>query len=297
MNVQVGVGMVACAFVFGLVGCSGKSGDPFAPKRPPFLDTSIAKDTSNTSTVNLAKDFADAWELLQKTSSPDNRDAALRAGFNMIDANYYDFREQLYTRRAVSDLTFDLVNLSLSFAAAISGGEQAKTVLASLISAVTGTKLALAQDIYNNKATLAIISQMDALRTQKRADMEGRIGKDLAFYPVTMAIKDLADYYEAGTVASALSTITETASTENKNAQEKLLSVRRKFQRDAAGKSLQSYIRKPGTADVADTDHLDKLKKWMKEKKVLVTVPEFIDTEDFAKERSEAVKELITDVP
>ena len=271
-----------------LVIVAGCHQDPFAPGAPPFLDS------TRTELIKKYNDWPkviDEYEHADAASRQTKRDRIVEDLLTLVDTKYYDFRRSLYTGRAVTDLGFDLTNLGLSFAATISGGEQTKTILSALIAGVTGTKLAVNENLFTNKTSLAIITKMDAMRTAQRLKIETQLDRNAQEYPLHSALKDVADYYDAGTVITALTAITETASQEKAVAQKELTDYRtEKYLPDDASATLRRYYKPDGK--IINAENAQRLKTWMGQNEVDVSVTTFLNGASYADKRAKAVKDL-----
>lgn len=129
----------------------------------------------------------------------------------LVDHNYDDFRYRISGGKSVVDTAFDITSLGLTSAATITNGVQAKTVLAGLATAVTGTKLAIDKNVFAETATYVLIAHMDGRRELVRAQLNASLKQSDVTYPLPMAIGDLYRYYQAGTLPEALKESTKQA--------------------------------------------------------------------------------------
>lgn len=130
------------------------------------------------------------------------------------------FQYRISGSKAIGDALFDITSLGLTAAATITGGSQAKTVLAGLATAVTGSKLAVSQNMFAEKATYVLIAQMDAARQEVGTRVRGSMTQPIDKYPLAIAISDLYEYYQAGTLPAALNAVASDAAQTSNVAQE-----------------------------------------------------------------------------
>jgi hypothetical protein len=69
---------------------------------------------------------------------------------------------------------------------------------------------------------IAIVAKMLALRADKLVIIRQSMAKETGEYPLSQALDDLMDYYQAGTFIGALQSVTEHASADKVKAQEAL---------------------------------------------------------------------------
>ncbi|MEO1748652.1 MAG: hypothetical protein AAFR27_08555, partial [Pseudomonadota bacterium] len=77
---------------------------------------------------------------------------------------------------------------------------------------MSGSQAAYQRDVLLDQTLQATISQMRADRSTVKARIVGRYDANQLEYTLQMALSDLADYERAGTLSSALSSISGTAS-------------------------------------------------------------------------------------
>ena len=208
----------ALSSVVFLVGCASLS-KPRVPKTLDHYSTKILY-----SEEQLAKDKA-AYEIaignaIRSASNAAGRfdeaktirDSVIYKIKADIDAYYYEYEILFNNRRAGADIAGDILELSLSAATTITNGERAKTVLASILSFVQGSRLSINENYFREKTTAAIISQMRANRTRVKNDIIKKLS-DLnpVQYSLNEALGELTDYFYEGTIIAGIIGLTNEA--------------------------------------------------------------------------------------
>ncbi len=103
-----------------------------------------------------------------------------------------------------------------------SWGGAAKAALGAAITGVTGAKVSFDKNAYFAKTLPALVASMQASR--KEVLLRIRKGLELGDdkYPLTQALVDLEDYYNAGTIPGAITGITASADEASRKASEEL---------------------------------------------------------------------------
>jgi hypothetical protein len=137
-----------------------------------------------------------------------------------IRDNYGQFEEMLNTNRATWETGADFAELALAAATTISGGEQAKTVLAAILTAVKGGRLSVDKNFFREKTTDAIVSALRSARTKQDTVIIGKMAQlGPEQYTFEEAWNDLVDLYYAGTLTSGFQVLAEQAATDAKQAE------------------------------------------------------------------------------
>jgi len=124
-----------------------------------------------------------------------------------IQANYNEFKLRFFENRAKFDTASDWAELALSGAATIVAGERSKTILAAVLTAAKGGRLSVEKNWFREKTTETLISAMQAERDKRWTIIVLKLGADANSYSLDEAWGDLVDFFYAGTLESALSSI------------------------------------------------------------------------------------------
>ncbi|HJR09283.1 MAG TPA: hypothetical protein VJ842_18635 [Pyrinomonadaceae bacterium] len=143
-----------------------------------------------------------------------------------IDALYNDFEEQLFTRRAGSNLLFDITELGSAAAINITNGERAKNIISVALAAFKGGRKSLDENFFKERTIQTIISQMQASRAQVEGVIIQKRGKEVAEYSLDEALGDLVNYFYAGTLQKGLQNLAKEAGQNAINAEKRVLQLK-----------------------------------------------------------------------
>lgn len=129
----------------------------------------------------------------------------------LIDVNYNSFERRLNADRTYSNLAADLVSIGVTSASTLVGAAETKTILSAVATGITGGRASVDKNFYQQQSLSAIITTMRAERTKELTILRDSETDNLADYPMTRALTDLADYYNAGTLMNALGAIVSDA--------------------------------------------------------------------------------------
>jgi len=202
-----------------LAGCSAFSGYP-----TNYQNTSavIATDTpylaSDVRTRENSSSAADRGGL----NPQQYRDAVIYARMEVIDIYYYDFESKLVGSYDGLSLGADLTTLVLNGLGATTGSAATKAALAAASEGVVGANAAVNTDLFYKKTLPGLVAQMRASRQTALVTIKTGLQKPVAQYPLDEALLDVNTYYVAGTLPSAVSTITSNAGAEKSTADAQL---------------------------------------------------------------------------
>lgn len=141
-----------------------------------------------------------------------------------IDANYHEFESQLFTGRAKGNVLADITEIGAAAAINITNGERAKNIISVLLAGFKGGRKSIDDNIFMQRTTAVIISQMQASRSHIEAQMLKNLREqDVNEYSLEAALGDLINYFYAGTLQKGLQELAQqtgqTAISEKKNAE------------------------------------------------------------------------------
>lgn len=214
-----------CATLMGLwlTGCATYRGIPREPMNLHHVTTTLESQ--------LEADFEKLEQKGTTEITPDERNDYINKTVTIIDVHYSQFVNGLGTEKRTKDMVVDFAELSLNLAGAAVGGAGTKTVLAAISAGVTGTDSAFDKNYFYDTALSSLIAQMNADRTEVYSrivwGMQQETEGDEA-YLWSQAVRDLIDYYNAGTLQHAAFSIKKEAGAKQEEAEEeiKLLMVR-----------------------------------------------------------------------
>jgi hypothetical protein len=122
-----------------------------------------------------------------------------------VDGWFADLEERLYQQRAGFNTLADFAELGLAGAGALTHGEHAKTVLATILGVGKGTRLSYDKNWFREKGTESLINAMRAGRNSKLAGILNKMTANRANkYTLEEAWSDMIAYYQAGTLQGGL---------------------------------------------------------------------------------------------
>jgi hypothetical protein len=154
--------------------------------------------------------------LYYSSKTVDQRDRIVTGRLVLMDIRYIQFIRSLTVDKQQLDAATDILSISLNLAGAATSAVRAKTNLAMLAAGVTGAKTSIDKHFYFEKTVPALVTSMNASRKGVMTRILDGLTGDLTQYPFERAISDLNDYYMAGTLNSAISSIQADASDREK---------------------------------------------------------------------------------
>ena len=151
------------------------------------------------------------------------RDRIVREHMAHIDQYHEAYKMALHLEISTDKFIFDFADLGLTFAATITGGESAKSLLSAAALLVSGTGMAIDDNYLKTQAAEAIISQLDTNRNDVRLLIEKKLlDQDGVQYPIAQADVDLLNYFASGSIVNAILGLAKESADRNKKSKEKL---------------------------------------------------------------------------
>ncbi len=138
------------------------------------------------------------------------RNRVLYELMGIFDDYYYKNTVNIRDGVVGKNLLVSFSGIATSFAAALAGGEQIKTVLSAISGGLQTINGTFDKEALLNTSVQALRFQMDASRAVVAAGIIEAMDKNLADYPLEAGLRDLIRYYDAGTVTSALTALAQT---------------------------------------------------------------------------------------
>jgi hypothetical protein len=170
----------------------------------------------------------------QAQSDSGARDQLVGELLLLTDLYYEDYKESLYSFTSGTDFLGNATITAMNAVSTVAGGKEFKTLIAALTTGVSGVKSEYNRSILRDKTLQAIFKQMDASRAQVNTNIQRSLkatrgNSSLSDYPITEALRDVVAYYNAGTMAGALTAIEANASAAEQKAKDDLNSAVRKI--------------------------------------------------------------------
>ena len=221
-NATRATALAVCLLSF--LGCSA-----YRPRSPRSL---------SSYTSEASKSFSPGWlaaynampeaTAAEQAAKQEVRNSLLSEMVWLVDRNYGRFETAFYANKATEDIAGDFAGILLGGATVFTGSTHAKTVLSVVAAAATGGKASIDAHWYNTQTRDAIVAEMRALRTSQLASIMTNMGQPLSEYPLSQGLLDVQDYYQDGSISSALQAISQSAVKDATAAKATLDGVKRK---------------------------------------------------------------------
>lgn len=139
-----------------------------------------------------------------------HRNELLNQMIFLADRDYAEYETSLYVSSATLNTATDLAVLGATGAATAlsSGGSLVATgVLTGLASALTGGRLAVQDNFFQQHGRIAVIATMRALRARAAVALTRGMRKSVPAYPLSRGILDVQAYIHSGSTVAALQSI------------------------------------------------------------------------------------------
>lgn len=173
-------------------------------------------ETSTTCTPATTKTPAAAGVSASQTADPlkarQLRDFMINRIRVDIEVNYREYESRLFFSRGETNLGGDFLELGLAFAGTVSKGERVKSVLASALSGVRGTRLSYDKNFFREKTIEIIVSQMQTSREEVKNRILDKMNRLPAKeYSFEAAWVDLAELFYSGTLQGGIQALANQA--------------------------------------------------------------------------------------
>lgn len=220
------------------------------------------------------------------------RDEIVNARIYATDLHFGAFQQDLRQEGIELNLSSDIAVIGLNLAGTLVGSAATKSMLAAASGGLVAAKTSFDKNVYFEKTMVVLLGEMVAQRKSVLVRIRGNLVKSVDEYPLTQALVDLEDYYNAGTIPGALMEIAEESGAKAKKATEDLEDIIvYKYTKDSAAKLLLNFLMPDGRNEVKASK--DKLREWM-DKNGLADeeIPFFIHGSQYADKRLQAVRGL-----
>ena len=202
--------------------CSTLSGTPKSPLE--FSDTRTRSYDSEDIINQYAKEFAQ--QATQEVTSLEKRNALISKALTIMDVRYAEFINSTETNRKNKEMFSDLVELSMNLAGTAVGAAGTKTILAAISAGVNGINGSIDTNYFYEKTFQSLVAQMNADRKEVLVNLTSGMTLPLENYQWSQAVHDLVDYYNAGTLLGAISSIQKEAGKKEDFAVSQIMGIR-----------------------------------------------------------------------
>jgi hypothetical protein len=192
----------------------------------PSRSTNTSDDLSALAIYNKSEVIAfynaSSNSVRNGKAQKDYRNEVVNGRLAAIDIQYNLYQQSLYEQGIGTNILTDWVILGLGGATTVVGGAATKAALGAAITGITGAKVSIDKNAYFDKTLPALVAKMQATRKEVLVRLRTGLNKDVDVYPLTQALVDLEDYYNAGTIPGAIAGVTASANADGKKADEEL---------------------------------------------------------------------------
>lgn len=250
--------------------CSIVNGYPAQPDNLPTTVTSLDPKTLN----NLVTEY-------NNNATAEERKKAIRnqiifSDISQIDKNFNSFKSDLNSQENILRLGTDFIGLALAGLGATIPGAGTKAALAAASAGVIGANAAIDKDVLYQKTIIALVTEMEAQRSQEFAKIITNTNSDTTKYPLEFASKDLQDYYQAGTLVNALEGVNQSASTKAQTGKNQVAAaLSAQYNYTNLSKKIESYWIPDGKT--VNTPNEQKINACMTQKNIVGSIPFLIN--------------------
>ena len=194
--------VAAVLLIFGMTACIGHIRGPAVPAS---ISTPIYKDSQFAGDVQKYREATDpANPKPDPTTAKAYRDRIVYGLMADIEYLFRDYESRLFIDSAKFNIGGDFLELGLSTAATLGNGARTKTILSALGAAVTGNRISIDKNFFRQRTFEALVNAMESRRSAMEKRILDQIIKSVDLYPFEAAIKDLREYFFAGTLEGGL---------------------------------------------------------------------------------------------
>lgn len=180
-----------------------------AQKTPPILKDN---ETSafNAEQIKKLRDKAVAGNTEDATLA---RNRLIAVTVEQVDTVFNDYRKKSRKRTDTLSFLFDFLEIGASSAISILNGERGKTLVGEGLSLFQGSRSAFNKDFRFLERQI-LFNKMVAKRSQKLTEIYKKLDVDTNTYSWEQARQELREYFFAGTIDEALSSLSRDTGTE-----------------------------------------------------------------------------------
>jgi hypothetical protein len=172
--------------------------------------------TGNYTLQNYADDLAD-YDKKTAEAAVAVRNKMVYSLMAEIDYVFYDYETKLFLNEGLSQVGADFLQLGMAAGGTLTNGTRGKTILAALLTGMTGVDLSVDKNVFRQQTVQAITSSMEANRDRIKTIIIQQLDQTTTSYPYPAARADLIHYFFAGTLPGGLQQLNQDAGTNAKS--------------------------------------------------------------------------------
>lgn len=150
------------------------------------------------------------------------RDEVILARIRAIDLRFNRFINEISDEEKELNIGTDSSVLGLSAAGTLSTVSSTQAIFSAISGIVTGVKTSFDENAFYNQTIVTLVAQMQADRTSVLADIYSGIKDDIGKYPLLRGLIDVENYFNAGTLLSAVNNLNNSVEKEQEDADTKM---------------------------------------------------------------------------
>jgi hypothetical protein len=188
----------------GIVLCLSSIVPATAQKKPAMLSDN---DISAFNKSEIARLMKEANATTNSETAKLARNKLIAIGVEQIDSAFNDYRKNSRKRHDLLQFIFDFLEIGASSAINIvKGGERARSLIAEGLSLFQGSRAAFNRDFKFLERQI-LFDKMVSKRAQKLTKIYEKVNSEVTDYPWEQARSELREYFYAGTMDEALSSL------------------------------------------------------------------------------------------
>lgn len=153
------------------------------------------------------------------------RNEAIENGVMAVNSVYTDFVDDLNTGRATSNFVADIIDLGTGATIGITKGERPLQILGVALTAFRGGRKSADLNFFREQTTPILINKMDDNRSTQYASILLKKDRSVDEYPMQEAVRDIVDYYNAGTLIRAFTQLSKDTGEQANQSEKKVLQL------------------------------------------------------------------------
>jgi hypothetical protein len=194
-------------------------------KLPGITNTKSLVQNINTYLATAQTEFDDAIEA-DPTDASGNarriRNDAIDQLLAVIDDSYTDFISNIESQRSKTDFVLDVIDLGTGAATGITKGERPNQILGIAMTAFRGGRRSSDLNFYKQQTTPILIAKMDDNRSIVLAEILEKRDDSGAAYSMRAAIRDMVNYFNAGTLVRAFTELSKSTAAQAQASQQRV---------------------------------------------------------------------------
>jgi hypothetical protein len=214
------------ATIFGLCLCLLSSSLVQAQKTPPIFKNDDKRNISTSATnMTYVSGLVAIAGGTDKEAAKIARNKLIFIGVEQVDTEFNNYRKKSRKRNELLQFLFDFLEIGASTAIAITGGERVKEVIAEALTGFKGARTSFNKNFKLLELQI-LFNKMVAKRSQRLSAIYEKLNESVDSYPWERARVELRDYFFAGTIDEAVSSLNVDTGAEASSRQAELEAVK-----------------------------------------------------------------------